>query len=211
MIKYRKILYKENKRMRTIKVAIVDERLADKKVVLVDERCADMLISVVDERCAELKVAIVNNEFYADMKVAIAGDVANRQSEFQKLLAAAKAGNKQAQFDVGLCYDEGKGVRKDSYEAFKWFKEAALQGHAKAQNAVGICYENGEGVVKNLSEAIRWYELAISNGSDKALLSLAGVYADKGGAYNEKKAWELIEKAARLGNQDAKNLIRRFR
>jgi TPR repeat protein len=45
----------------------------------------------------------------------------------------AEAGNKRAQYRLGLCHYYGKfGIEKDQSQAIAWFKEAAKAGHRKA-------------------------------------------------------------------------------
>lgn len=46
---------------------------------------------------------------------------------------AAKRGDAEAQFNLGLMYAEGRGVREDAREAVRWFRRAAEQDHARAQ------------------------------------------------------------------------------
>ena len=53
---------------------------------------------------------------------------------FKWWLLAAKQGNADAQYGLGLCYKNGSGVDKDLSEAFKWYSKAAKQGHAGAKD-----------------------------------------------------------------------------
>ena len=53
---------------------------------------------------------------------------------------AAEQGHADAQNNLGLCYQYGKGVAKDYAEAVKWYRKAAEQGHARAQCNLGYCY-----------------------------------------------------------------------
>ena len=46
---------------------------------------------------------------------------------------AAEQGDVSAQYDLGVCYYLGSGVKKDVIEASKWYKKAADQGHAGAK------------------------------------------------------------------------------
>src|SRR5438309_9048594 len=46
---------------------------------------------------------------------------------------AAEQGHADAQFALGACYANGRGVGKDEVEAGKWYRKAAEQGHAEAQ------------------------------------------------------------------------------
>lgn len=67
--------------------------------------------------------------------------------------AAANRGEAWAQFNLGVCYDNGDGVEKDLREAVRWYRKAAEQGDASAQCNLGWCYEAGIGVEKDLGEA----------------------------------------------------------
>lgn len=49
---------------------------------------------------------------------------------------AAEAGYVDAQNNLGIMYDDGKGVEQDHVEAAKWFQLAAVQGHENAFNAL---------------------------------------------------------------------------
>ena len=44
------------------------------------------------------------------------------------LRAAAEHGNAEAQYDLGLMYLEGLGVKQDNAEAYAWIRTAAAQG-----------------------------------------------------------------------------------
>ena len=74
-------------------------------------------------------------------------------SGYQK---AAVQGDKNAQFNLGLMYEQGKGVAQDQEEAVKWFRQAAEQGNMMAQNNLGSIYENGKGVAQDLQKAAIW-------------------------------------------------------
>ena len=89
---------------------------------------------------------------------------------------AAEQGHAEAQFNLGVCYETGDGVAKNSKEAVKWYRKAAEQGHANAQNNLGFCYGTGEGVTKNSKEAVKWYRKAAEQG-------LAGAQSNLGVCY----------------------------
>lgn len=69
---------------------------------------------------------------------------------------AAKYNNANAQYNLALSYDLGRGVRQNNNEAFKWYLKAAIKGQAQAQGNLGYCYEHGEGVEQNDSLAVEW-------------------------------------------------------
>jgi TPR repeat protein len=66
---------------------------------------------------------------------------------FEETKAKAEGGNGKAQFDLGVCYELGKGV-------------AAVQDHAEAQLRLGMCHLNGLGMKKNAVEAFAWFSVA---------------------------------------------------
>ncbi len=48
------------------------------------------------------------------------------------MLRSSQAGDADAQYNLGVCYDNGDGVAVDKVEAFKWNKLAAEAGHVQA-------------------------------------------------------------------------------
>lgn len=57
----------------------------------------------------------------------------------------AEQGDAMAQFSLGVCYQNGWGVGKDTAEAAKWYSKAAEHGNAGAQYSLGACYVTGTG------------------------------------------------------------------
>ena len=75
-------------------------------------------------------------------------------------LEKANKGVASAQFNLAMCYAEGKGVDKDPGRAFTWARKAADQGYAPAQSMLSRCYRNGDGVASDEVEAFAWLSLA---------------------------------------------------
>ena len=73
---------------------------------------------------------------------------------FLEYKAKAEQGDAEAQFNLGFCYDDGRGVRKDYGEAVKWYRKAAEQNFAPAQFNLGYCYAYGQGVRKDKEDAV---------------------------------------------------------
>lgn len=66
----------------------------------------------------------------------------------------AERGLAIAQFNLGLFYDEGLGVRQNLPLAIKWYRKAAKQGYSSALLNLGICYSQAEGsseIIRRLS------------------------------------------------------------
>lgn len=91
----------------------------------------------------------------------------------------AKQGNPEAQHNLALMYDQGKGVTQNPTEAVKWYRLAAEQGDAAAQIDLGVMYHNGRGVPQNYAEAVKWYRLAAEQGYNSAQYNL-GIMYDQG-------------------------------
>ena len=81
---------------------------------------------------------------------------------------AAKAGDADSQFTLGLMYFEGTGVEKDFAEAIRWYRRAANQGQVMAQNNLGAMLMNGKGEPQDYSEAAFWFSLVANAGDPHA-------------------------------------------
>ena len=77
---------------------------------------------------------------------------------------AADQGHARAQYELGVCYNFGYGIRKDLKEAVKWYRKAAEQGYIYAIFDLGECYYYGKGVPKDHKEAAKWYRKAAEQG-----------------------------------------------
>ena len=77
---------------------------------------------------------------------------------------AAELGDSDAQRNLGLLYEEGKGVRQDYQTAKKWYEKAAKQKNGGAQFLLGNLYENGNGVRQNYAQAKEYFGQACDNG-----------------------------------------------
>ena len=86
------------------------------------------------------------------------------QTAFKLWLPLAEQGDATAQFNLGVMYDEGRGVKQDYFEAVKWFRQAAEQRDASAQFILGSSYLFGKGVQVNKSLAKEWFSKACDNG-----------------------------------------------
>jgi TPR repeat protein len=90
------------------------------------------------------------------------------QKPIEEVKAKAEAGDAESEVELGLRYDEGKGVAKNPVEAVKWFRKAAEQNFAAAQYNLRVCYYKGEGVAKDQVEAYKWLLLAARQGDEDA-------------------------------------------
>ncbi|MBS0350073.1 MAG: sel1 repeat family protein, partial [Proteobacteria bacterium] len=106
--------------------------------------------------------------------------------------------------NLGVCYEEGRGVAKDEKEAVSWYRKAAKQGYPEAQNNLGWCYEEGRGVAKDEQKAVNWYRKAAEQRYPEAQVNLGVCYEEgKGVAKDEREAMVWYQKAAEQGNEEA--------
>jgi TPR repeat protein len=89
---------------------------------------------------------------------------------------AAKAGNAEAQFRLGVMYGNGDGVAMDHDQAREWFQQAARQGHENALITLAWMYANGTGVEVDEDRARELYLEAARRGSAKAQYVVATMY-----------------------------------
>ena len=119
-------------------------------------------------------------------------------------LKAAKGGNVNAQFSIGVLYSLGTGVKKDGQKALAWFEKAAQQGHVKAQLSVGNAYFEGKDIPQNYSKAAFWFHKAAEKDERDAYASLGELYEKGLGVeQNIDKALKLYKNAADRGNLKA--------
>ena len=98
---------------------------------------------------------------------------------FQK---GAKAGDPNAQYDLGVCWECGEGVKRDQRMAAVWFRRAAKSGERHAQYNLGLCMLRGEGTRRNYQGAVAWLRRARKQGDRKAARVLSRLRTKEGRA-----------------------------
>jgi len=96
----------------------------------------------------------------------------------QKVIFAKRAaakGNVQAQFDLGMMYLKGDGVRKNEQLAFTYFHKAARKNHVEAKFYMGLSFAEGKGVRKQTQLARYWFKLAAKAGHRTAMAHLSSL------------------------------------
>ena len=128
----------------------------------------------------------------------------NQNYDFLITLREAQKGKPEVQFQLGLAYDDGLGVKEDQTQALDWFRKAAEQGHAGAQCNLGCMYELGRGVEQDSAQAVYWYRKAAEQGHPDAQCDLGFMY-QRGLGVKEDQAQAVVWylKAAEQGNASA--------
>ncbi|GAB3670847.1 SH3 domain-containing protein [Salinisphaera aquimarina] len=128
--------------------------------------------------------------------------------EAAKVLKSAKPlaeeGNANAQYNMGVLYDEGYGVERNYAAARSWYEKAAAQNYAKAEHNLGIMYQEGHGVPADAAKAAEWFERAAEHGEPAAQNNLAVMYVrGQGKPQDLGKAALWAARAAEAGNESA--------
>jgi len=96
-------------------------------------------------------------DFEAGWKAYQRGDFAGALAEWQPL---AEAGDDRAQFNLGVMYDEGRGVALDRKAAMAWWTRAGWNGDTMAQHNLALAHIAGDGIEQDYDAARRWLEQA---------------------------------------------------
>jgi uncharacterized protein len=126
---------------------------------------------------------------------------------FRLLTPLADQGQPRAQNALGLMFDHGNGVSKNTTEALKWYRKSADQGYAKAETNLGYLYERyGEGAPQNYVEAANFFRKAADQGYALAQVELGYLYEHGQGVQQDiEQAAYWYRKAAEQGDANAQN------
>ncbi len=135
------------------------------------------------------------------------GDQPAQTSEtaIKDLVAVANGGDAEAQYKLGVCYEEGDGVLPNSQLAIEWFKKAEAQGHVLASYKLATAYAFGVNTDQDFEKAMPHYEQAASaeHADSQYMMGLALHHGLAGVTnYEDAKAWYL--KAAAQDHAEAK-------
>jgi len=133
------------------------------------------------------------------------GTVLTQPADFttslSQLRKMAEQGQAIAQYNLGIIYEYGRGVKRNDVEAVKWYKKASVQGMSVAQYKLGVMYDNGWGVLPSDAEAVKWYRDAAEQGHPFAQHDLAFMYiAGTGVAQDHVRAYMWLNVAIANGN-----------
>ena len=138
-----------------------------------------------------------------------AGMNAYRNKDYARAMKEFKAaGSKDANYNLGVMYFKGEGVKADRLQGLEYFKKAAGQGHMNAQFILGSLYDKGEDVMLDRGVAAGWYKKAAEQGHAQAQFNLGLMYTNgEGVEKNRPQAVIWLKKAARQGHKGAGKLL----
>lgn len=88
----------------------------------------------------------------------------NTTIDISAIMKKAEAGDAEAQFILGRCYQIGDDIEDDKEKSAFWMEKSAENGYAEAQFYLGAYYEKGYGVETNLKTALLWYQKSAEQG-----------------------------------------------
>jgi TPR repeat protein len=136
-------------------------------------------------------------------------DSGDLRSAFRLFLAAAKAGDKAAQLNVGYCYDTGSGTRPNRAAALYWYKRAYRRGDPGGAKNIGTILRDEH----EPQRALSWFKRAVKLGDDGSNLEIAKLYFQN--ERNPSKAIAFLEKVCKSNRvtegelEQAKQLMKR--
>ncbi|XP_035267391.1 death ligand signal enhancer [Anguilla anguilla] len=119
------------------------------------------------------------------------------QAAFSCFLASAQHGYSKAQFNVGVCYEKGRGVRTDKDKAAQFYHQAATGGHSQAmyRYAKYLLTSRGQQSAEDTHTAIGLLEGAAASGVREAQAYLGVLYSQES-LRDEQKAVAYLRMAA---------------
>lgn len=117
------------------------------------------------------------------------------------LLRAAMDGDKDAQYFIGLKYNDKQGFLNKT-QGLYWLEKAAQQNFIDAEIVLASIYEKeNDTLAPDLAKAAYWYEKAATQGNIEAQSFIALMYRDgKGVAIDKTQALKWFNSAAKQGD-----------
>jgi uncharacterized protein len=136
-------------------------------------------------------------------------DRGNLRSAFRLFLAAARAGDVNAQARVGYYYDVGQGVRPNRAAALSWYRRAYRNGDASAAHNIGTIWRDQ----RNVRRAEEWFQRSVNLGHDDSQLDIAKLYLANDPKKSIRHLNRVLQSARveRSDKEEAARLLRRAR
>ena len=106
--------------------------------------------------------ALAQPQFDEGLAAARRGDNAEA---YRLWLPLAEKGHSNAQNNLGVLYERGRGVPQNEKTAASWYRRAAEGGNPMAMNNLGVLYGSGRGVSPDVVQANFWFTLSAAAGN----------------------------------------------
>ena len=118
---------------------------------------------------------------------------ANDAGTFNAMVALAHKGDAEAQYHVGMMYNNGIGIKQDLRQAYEWFQKSAASNDPLGAYKLG-CYFDGQGagiVTSDSDEALKYKLVAAKAGYALAQHDVANHYARQENFEEAVKWWKM--------------------
>jgi len=126
-------------------------------------------------------------------------DKGNLKKAFELFLESAEAGHEASQDNLGVFYECGYGIRKNTKKALYWYKRTIKTGSETGMvNIADYYFKQG-----NPTRAKFWYHKAIKKGNGNAALKMAKIYlSSKKNKHNISCAKKYLRKALKSAQKE---------
>ena len=104
------------------------------------------------------------------------GVVKDQQAGAGWLVRAAQLGSSQSAFNVGVMYERGFVVERDSTRAAEWYRKASDANVPMAKHNLALLLRDGKGSARNVPEAIVLLRAAAKLGMAASMFTLGDIY-----------------------------------
>lgn len=149
-----------------------------------------LVVEIAEELCKKAK------EYY---------DSKNYPKAYSLFSLAAEKGLAEAQCQLGILFETGKGIEKDYLKAEEWYNKACNQGHSEAMYNYGRLFCETK---DDKAKAFHYFQLSAEKNNLDALVCLGCCYREGyGTSINFDKTIELTMKAAEQNCARAKDAM----
>jgi TPR repeat protein len=129
---------------------------------------------------------------------------------YTQLLDLAKAGDAQAQSQMGYIYNQGIYVDEEKEQSLSWYLMAAKGGDINSQYNLGCIYRDGDGIEVNINHSVNWFTKAADQGDINAQFSLGWLFEMNVAIVDFNKSAYWYQRAADQGDKEAKDNLERL-
>lgn len=127
------------------------------------------------------------------------------------LLRAAQRGSAQSAFNVGVMYERGFVVERDSVRALEWYRKAVEANLPLAKHHLALLLREGKGAPRNGPEAVALLRSASRQGMTASMFALGDIY-ERGDAAPKDLAtalawYAITAEFERQTNRDGENTL----
>ncbi len=122
------------------------------------------------------------------------------KNAFPLLEKAANLGQPEAQYNLGLCYQDGIQTDKNDSIANYWYLKSAEQGWVDSQFKISYSYATGRGTKVDAQKAFYWTQKCAEKNDYECIFNLISCYKD--GFGTDKNIDKVIEWAIVLARQE---------